>query len=83
MLMVFLGADLSFGAARLESRATFDYDRYDRWRPHGFPFADLMPDDDGLPVPFWPWLLSVPVVYQEMVVQCPLLRDTHHRAFFH
>ena len=29
-LLVFLGAGLSFGAARLQSRARFDYERYDR-----------------------------------------------------
>jgi hypothetical protein len=30
-LLVFLGAGLSFGAARLQSRARFDHDRYDPW----------------------------------------------------
>ena len=32
-LLVFLGAGLSFGAARFQSRSRFDYDRYDRWWP--------------------------------------------------
>ncbi|MGH9066199.1 MAG: SIR2 family NAD-dependent protein deacylase [Acidimicrobiales bacterium] len=57
-LLVFLGAGLSFGAARLNSRATFDYDRYDRWWPHDFPDVGLVADDDGLPLPSWPWLVS-------------------------
>lgn len=57
-LLVFLGAGLSFGAARLNSRATFDYDRYDRWWPYDFPDVGLGPDDDGLPLPSWPWLVS-------------------------
>ena len=57
-LLVFLGAGLSFGAARLNARVTFDYDHYDRWWPHDFPQIDLVPDDDGLPLPSWPWLVS-------------------------
>src|ERR1700740_3282689 len=46
-LLVFLGAGLSFGAARRNGGARFDYHKYDRWWPHEFPFTDLMPDDDG------------------------------------
>jgi hypothetical protein len=30
-LMILLGAGMSFGAARLQSCAPFDYDRYERW----------------------------------------------------
>lgn len=48
-LLVFLGAGLSFGAARINGRATFDYDHYDRWWPHDFPHIDLVPDRSELP----------------------------------
>ena len=55
-LLVFLGAGLSFGAARQSSRARFDYERYDwRW-PEEFPFSPIG-DDDGLPLPSWPMLV--------------------------
>jgi len=54
-LLVFLGAGLSFGAARLNSRARFDYDQRSPWWP-GEPH--LIPDDDGLPLPSWPWLVN-------------------------
>ncbi len=49
-LLVFLGAGLSFGAARLNSRARFDYDHIERrrWWPDE---PRLNPDDDGLPLP--------------------------------
>lgn len=57
-LLVFLGAGLSFGAARLNGRITFDYDHYDRMWPHDFRHLDLVADDDGLPLPSWPWLIS-------------------------
>jgi hypothetical protein len=79
-LMVFLGAGLSFGAARLQSRATFDYDRYDRWWPHDFPFADLTPDDDGLPLPSWPWLINR--MCREIVSQSPHEEHASLRVFF-
>lgn len=78
--MVFLGAGLSFGAARLQSRATFDYERYDRWWPHDFPFADLTPDDDGLPLPSWPWLINR--MCREIVIQSPHEERASLRAFF-
>lgn len=78
--MVFLGAGLSFGAARLQSRASFDYDRYDRWWPHDFPFADLTPDDDGLPLPSWPWLINR--MCREIVSQSPQEEHASLRAFF-
>jgi hypothetical protein len=54
-LLVFLGAGLSLGAARLNGRARFDYDQRRPWWP-GEP--RLIPDDDGLPLPSWPWLVS-------------------------
>lgn len=57
-LLVFLGAGLSFGAARLQSRTRFDYDRYDPLWPHDFLHGDITPDDDGLPLPSWPWLVN-------------------------
>ena len=64
-LLVFLGAGLSFGAARLNSRARFDYDHLQRrpWWPDG---PRLIPDDDGLPLPSWPWLVSR--MYEELGV---------------
>jgi hypothetical protein len=61
-LLVFLGAGLSFGAARLYGRARFDYDRPEPWRPDA---PRLVPDDDGLPLPSWPWLVSR--MYEETV----------------
>jgi hypothetical protein len=57
-LLVFLGAGLSFGAARINSRARFDYERYGRWWMLDFPDGDPLPDDDGLPLPSWPGLVS-------------------------
>lgn len=57
-LLVFLGAGLSFGAARLNGRARFDYERYDQrppWWPHE-PRSSR--DDDGLPLPSWQWLTN-------------------------
>jgi SIR2-like domain len=79
-LLVFLGAGLSFGAARLQSRARFDYDRYDRWWPPDFPPGDILPDDDGLPLPSWPWLVNR--MYRELVIQTPSSDHTSLRAFF-
>lgn len=81
-VLVFLGAGLSFGSARLGGRATFDNEHwgadpggpgyrkrgrlYDE--PYGPdwggavppfpPYANLAMDDDGLPLPSWPWLIS-------------------------
>lgn len=79
-LLIFLGAGVSFGAARLRSRATFDYDRYDRWWPHDFPHADLAPDDDGLPLPSWPWLVSR--MCREIMAQSPPEKYQALRTFF-
>lgn len=65
-LLVFLGAGLSFGAARLNSRARFDYDQHDR-RPPWWPDEPrLVMDDDGLPLPSWPWLISR--MYEELTM---------------
>lgn len=61
-LLVFLGAGLSFGAARLYGRARFDYDHPEQWWPDA---PRLIPDDDGLPLPSWPWLVSR--MYEEML----------------
>ena len=57
-LLVFLGAELSSGATRLNARAAFNYDRYGRWWPHDFPDFDFIPDDEGLSLPSWPWLAN-------------------------
>lgn len=54
-LLVFLGAGLSFGAARLGGRASFDYDQRRPWWPDE---PRLIQDDDGLPLPSWPWLVN-------------------------
>jgi hypothetical protein len=55
-LFVFLGAGLSFGAARVGGRERFDQVRYPRPyfddRPHGSGGAD-----DGLPLPSWAELM--------------------------
>jgi hypothetical protein len=79
-LLVFLGAGLSFGAARLQGRARFDYERYDRWWPGDFPFADLMPHDDGLPLPSWPQLINR--MCREIAVQSPAEEHDSLRTFF-
>lgn len=78
-LLVFLGAGLSFGAARSLGRGRFDDERWktnesgkdknepgDKVRPKdpprkggGPPFTfDTAGDDDGQPLPSWPWLIS-------------------------
>lgn len=79
-LLVFLGAGLSFGAARLQSRARFDYDRYDPWWPHDFPHGDITPDDDGLPLPSWPWLINR--MWREMSSHASSDELRSLRAFF-
>lgn len=79
-LLVFLGAGLSFGAARLQSRARFDYDRYDPWWPHDFPHGDITPEDDGLPLPSWPWLVNR--MWREMSSQLPTDEQRSLRRFF-
>jgi hypothetical protein len=56
-LLVFLGAGLSFGAARVGGRARFDNDKY-RWPPFDPPWHGLHPGDDDLPLPSWPWLIG-------------------------
>lgn len=79
-LLVFLGAGLSFGAARQQSRARFDYDRYDRWWSHDFPHGGLTPDDDGLPLPSWPWLVNR--MHREIAIHTPEVEHESLRAFF-
>jgi SIR2-like domain len=79
-VLIFLGAGLSFGAARLHSRARFDYERYDRWWPGDFPFADLMPHDDSLPLPSWPQLINR--MCREIVAQSPAEEHDSLRTFF-
>src|SRR5487761_2645025 len=79
-LLVFLGAGLSFGAARLNGRDTFDYDHYDRWWPHDFPHVDFVPDDDGLPLPSWPWLVSR--MCREIMVHSGAEERASLRSFF-
>jgi hypothetical protein len=56
-VLVFLGAGLSFGAARVGGRATFDNEKYKPWPPHDYPPFELASDDD-LPLPSWPWLVD-------------------------
>lgn len=72
-LFLFLGAGLSFGAARIRGRATFDNER---WGPskkdrdnHGPSGHDIAYDDDGLPLPSWPWLVSR--MMQRLVARFP------------
>lgn len=79
-LLVFLGAGLSFGAARLNSRAQFDYHKHDRWWPHDFPFAPLTLDDDDLPLPDWPMLVNR--MCRETVIQSPAGEHDSLRTFF-
>lgn len=79
-LLIFLGAGLSFGAARQQGRARFDYDRYDRWWPHDFPHGEITPEDDGLPLPSWPWLVNR--MYREIAMQSPAAEHESLRAFF-
>jgi hypothetical protein len=75
-VLVFLGAGLSFGAARQTGRARFDNEHWGadpggpgyRRRAYDYPYGPDWPplppyqeiavDDDGLPVPSWPWLIS-------------------------
>jgi hypothetical protein len=76
-LLVFLGAGLSFGAARFQGRATFDYNR---WWPPDFPFANIMPDDDGLPLPSWPQLISR--MCREIMSQSQAEEHDSLRTFF-
>lgn len=61
-LFLFLGAGLSFGAARMGGRSAFDSEY---WGPankdhdnSGPRTHDIAYDDDGLPLPSWPWLVS-------------------------
>ncbi|MEN4422127.1 SIR2 family protein [Mycobacteroides chelonae] len=79
-LMVFLGAGLSFGAARFQSRATFDYDHYGPWWLPDFPFDGPAGDDDGLPLPSWPWLTSR--MCRLIAAQSPQEEHASLRAFF-
>jgi NAD-dependent SIR2 family protein deacetylase len=57
-VLVFLGAGLSFGAARQGGRATFDNEKYRPYPPFDRPEWALSSNDDGLPLPSWPWLVS-------------------------
>jgi NAD-dependent SIR2 family protein deacetylase len=62
-VMVFLGAGLSFGAARFGGRAQFDNERWGPPEKKGDGERPPSPhevawDDDGLPLPSWPWLLN-------------------------
>jgi SIR2-like domain len=79
-LLVFLGAGLSFGAARLSSRARFDYERYGRWWMADFPDGDLLPDDDGLPLPAWPGLVSR--MCRQILQNTPTHEHDSLRTFF-
>lgn len=78
-LLVFLGAGLSYGAARLNGRADFDYHKYDRWWPHDFPFDPLVAGDDDLPLPSWPQLVNR--MCREITMRHPEEREAL-RAFF-
>ncbi|MBW0016496.1 MAG: SIR2 family protein [Mycobacterium sp.] len=79
-LLVFLGAGLSFGAARLHGRTQFDYHRYDHWWSHDFPFTPLTPDDDGLPLPDWPMLVNR--MCRETMMNSPTAERDALRTFF-
>jgi len=61
-VMVLLGAGMSFGAARVGGRARFDNERWgpapEVPEPPYPPTAEVAWDDDGLPLPSWPWLIS-------------------------
>lgn len=79
-LLIFLGAGLSFGAARFQSRTRFDYDRYDRWWPRDLPFGDITSDDDGLPLPDWSQLTNR--MCREIVTHSPADEHDFLRSFF-
>lgn len=57
-VLVFLGAGVSFGAARVGGRATFDNEKYKPWPPHDYPPFEWSSNDDDLPLPSWPWLVG-------------------------
>lgn len=78
-LLVFLGAGLSFGAARQNGRARFDYERYDGWHYLDHP-AGLAPDDDGLPLPSWTWLVNR--MYRRLALDTDPGERESLRAFF-
>jgi hypothetical protein len=86
-VLVFLGAGLSFGSARLTGRARFDNEHWGadpggpgyRRRPDDFPYGldwgppfppyqEIALDDDGLPLPSWPWLISR--MRRELAMRC-------------
>src|SRR5579884_2877211 len=82
-VLVFLGAGLSFGSRRSFGRAAFDYERYDRyppWEYHGGPFPPLAPDDDGQPLPSWPWLINR--MWHELTAMAPSHEHTSLYRFF-
>ena len=56
-VLVFLGAGVSFGAARAGGRMTFDNEKYKPWPPHDLIDLGWSSGDDDLPLPFWPWLV--------------------------
>lgn len=76
-VLVFLGAGLSFGAARLGGRAQFDYPPRPWW-PHDVP--DQYPDDDELPLPSWPWLVRR--MCREVMNRAPQGEHDSLRSFF-
>ncbi|RNM11736.1 SIR2 family NAD-dependent protein deacylase [Nocardioides pocheonensis] len=57
-VLVFLGAGVSYGAARIKSRQYFDNEKYRPWPPFDHPHSEWSSNDDGLPLPSWPWLVS-------------------------
>lgn len=75
-LLIFLGAGLSFGAARLKGRAVFDDNdgRHDMGRAkRAAPPPPATPDsrawdDDGKPLPSWTWLISR--MHQQLAIRC-------------
>lgn len=52
-VLVFLGAGVSFGAARVAGRATFGNEKYKPWPPHDYPPFEWSSNDDDLPLPSW------------------------------
>jgi hypothetical protein len=79
-VLIFIGAGLSFGGARLNARARFDYHQYEPWWPHDLPHEGLLRDDDGLPMPDWPTLVGR--MCREIAVHSdPNERDALRRFF--
>jgi hypothetical protein len=80
-VLVFLGAGVSFGAARYRGRATFDNEIYRPWPPSDLPQSARSLDDDGLPLPSWPWLVSR--MWQQLALRAVEEERESLGKFFH